>query len=116
MKDTEVIRFLLNGSDVSIDTDPLRRLLDVLREDFYLTGVKEGCGEGECGACAVIVDGELINSCILPIGSVSGKTVMSIEGYRETERYRLIADCLAEVHAAQRHLASFRRDRESPQE
>ena len=89
------IRFTLNSREVEIDTDPLRRLLDVLREDFGLTGVKEGCGEGECGACSVIIDGELANSCIVPVGTVQDAVIMTIEGYRETERYRVLEESFA---------------------
>ena len=89
------IRFTLNSREVEIDTDPLRRLLDVLREDFDLTGVKEGCGEGECGACSVIIDGELANSCIVPVGTVQDAVILTIEGYRETERYRVLEESFA---------------------
>jgi carbon-monoxide dehydrogenase small subunit len=58
----------------------MRRLLDVLREDLGLTGTKEGCGEGECGACSVLVDGELVDSCLVPVGQVRGRDVTTIEG------------------------------------
>ena len=95
------IQFTLNGRGVSIDTDPLRRLLDVLREDFDLTGVKEGCGEGECGACAVLIDGRLANSCIVPLGTIQGAEVLTIEGFRETERYRVLEKALAEAGPVQ---------------
>ena len=76
------MRFRLNGSPVSLETNPLRRLLDVLREDFGLTGTKEGCGEGECGACTVIVDGRAVNSCLVPVAQVEGCRVQTIEGVR----------------------------------
>jgi carbon-monoxide dehydrogenase small subunit len=89
------IRFTLNSREVELDTDPLRRLLDVLREDFGLAGVKEGCGEGECGACSVIIDGELANSCIVPVGTVRDAVILTIEGYRETERYRVLEKSFA---------------------
>jgi carbon-monoxide dehydrogenase small subunit len=95
------IRFTLNGRGVELETDPLRRLLDVLREDFGLTGVKEGCGEGECGACSVIIDGELANACIVPVGTVQDAAVMTIEGYRETERYRKLEESLADAGSVQ---------------
>jgi carbon-monoxide dehydrogenase small subunit len=95
------IRFTLNSREVKLDTDPLRRLLDVLREDFGLTGVKEGCGEGECGACSVIINGELANSCIVPVGTVQDAAVMTIEGYRETERYRHLEESLASAGSVQ---------------
>ena len=95
------IRFILNKKEVVIDTDPLKRLLDVLREDFELTGVKEGCGEGECGACSVLIGGELALSCITPVGTVQGTTVVTIEGLRETERSGKISDAFAEAGSVQ---------------
>ncbi|MFP4330885.1 MAG: (2Fe-2S)-binding protein [Alkalispirochaetaceae bacterium] len=80
------IQFTLNGQKRSITVNPIRRLLDVLRDDLELTGTKEGCGEGECGACSVIIDGRLMNSCILAVGVVEGASVETIEGVRETPR------------------------------
>ena len=74
------MRFQLNGRDVDIDAHPMRRLLDVLREDFELTGTKEGCGEGECGACTVLIDGQSIVSCLVPFAQVEGRVVQTIEG------------------------------------
>jgi carbon-monoxide dehydrogenase small subunit len=61
------ISFVVNGESRQIDVPPMRRLLDVLREDLRLTGTKEGCAEGECGACSVFIDGEVVNSCLVPI-------------------------------------------------
>ncbi|UCB46482.1 MAG: (2Fe-2S)-binding protein [Spirochaetota bacterium] len=95
------INFILNGKGVKVKTHPLRRLLDVLREDFDLSGVKEGCGEGECGACAVLVDGELALSCITPVGSVEGTSVVTIEGYRETAKYRALEEAFSATGAVQ---------------
>jgi carbon-monoxide dehydrogenase small subunit len=95
------IRFVLNGKEVQVDADPLRRLLDILRENFGLTGVKEGCGEGECGACSVLIDGEIALSCITPVGSVEGADIVTIEGLRETQRYEVLADAFAEAGAVQ---------------
>ena len=71
---------ILNGRRVKISTHPLRRLLDFLREDCALTGTKEGCGEGECGACTVLVDGTPVNSCLVPVAHVEGARVTTIEG------------------------------------
>jgi len=95
------IRFVLNGEPSVIDTDPTRRLLDILRDDFKLTGVKEGCGEGECGACSVLIDGRLANSCIVPAGTVEGSEIITIEGYRDTARYRVLRDAFEEAGAVQ---------------
>ena len=74
------MRFHLNGQDVDVDAHPLRRLLDVLREECQLTGTKEGCGEGECGACTVVVDGDAVVSCLVPFAQVEGRVVQTIEG------------------------------------
>jgi aerobic-type carbon monoxide dehydrogenase small subunit (CoxS/CutS family) len=74
------MRFTLNGRDVDPQVSPLARLLDVLREDCGLTGTKEGCGEGECGACTVLVNGEAVCSCLVPVAQVEGSTVTTIEG------------------------------------
>jgi carbon-monoxide dehydrogenase small subunit len=78
------VQFTLNGRRVRVDANPLARLLDVLREDFRLTGTKEGCGEGECGACTVLVDGQAVNSCLVPIAQVSAASVTTIEGLGST--------------------------------
>jgi aerobic carbon-monoxide dehydrogenase small subunit len=74
------MRFTLNGQLRRVDAHPLKRLLDVLREDCSLTGTKEGCGEGECGACTVLVDGAPVNSCLVPVAQVAGARVTTIEG------------------------------------
>ncbi|MHC1787158.1 MAG: (2Fe-2S)-binding protein [Christensenellales bacterium] len=97
----ETISFLLNGRPVSLRTDPLRRLLDVLREDFGLTGTKEGCGQGECGACAVLMDGRLVNSCLLPLIQVQGREILTIEGFREMPRFEVLSRCFSEAGAVQ---------------
>jgi aerobic-type carbon monoxide dehydrogenase small subunit (CoxS/CutS family) len=74
------MRFTLNGRDVDVEAHPMRRLLDVLREDVALTGTKEGCGEGECGACTVLIDGQPVVSCLVPFAQVEGRAVTTIEG------------------------------------
>ncbi len=74
------MRITLNGALRRIDAHPLKRLLDVLREDLALTGTKEGCGEGECGACTVLVDGAPVNACLVPLAQVAGARVTTIEG------------------------------------
>ncbi len=95
------ISFTLNGKKVEFIGDPLRRLIDTLREDFGLTGVKEGCGEGECGACSVIKDGKLVTSCIIPMGSVAGSDIWTIEGIRDTELGAIIIEAFADGGAVQ---------------
>jgi aerobic-type carbon monoxide dehydrogenase small subunit (CoxS/CutS family) len=74
------MQFTLNGAPADVDAHPMRRLLDVLREECGLTGTKEGCGEGECGACTVLVDGLPVVSCLVPFAQVDGADVRTIEG------------------------------------
>ena len=73
-------RLLVNGDPVEVDVPGMRRLLDVLREDLGLTGTKEGCGEGECGACSVLLDGDLVDSCLVPICQADGHVIRTVEG------------------------------------
>jgi carbon-monoxide dehydrogenase small subunit len=75
-----VYRFQVNGHSVELDVPGTRRLLDALREDLGLTGTKEGCGEGECGACSVLVDGHVVDSCLVPVCQVEGTAVLTVEG------------------------------------
>jgi carbon-monoxide dehydrogenase small subunit len=74
------LTFTVNGESRTVEVFPMERLLDVVREELSLTGTKEGCGEGECGACSVFVDGELVNSCLVPIAQVAGAKIITIEG------------------------------------
>jgi carbon-monoxide dehydrogenase small subunit len=74
------VHFVVNDEPVEVDAPGVRRLLDVLREDLGLTGTKEGCGEGECGACTVLLDGEVVDSCLVPISQVDGRAVRTVEG------------------------------------
>ena len=96
-----MIRFNLNGKEVQTNSEPTKRLLDVLREEFNLTAPKEGCGEGECGACAILLDGNLVNSCITAIGSVQGAKVITLEGFRDTPQYQLLDHAFAVCGAVQ---------------
>lgn len=95
------IKFKLNGKDVDVDLDPSMRFLDVLRNNFGLTGPKEGCGEGECGACAVLLDGHIVHSCCLPLANVNGKEIVTIEGFTKTKRYQVLADAMLEEGGSQ---------------
>lgn len=95
------IKFILNNKEVTYRGNASDRLLDVLRDEFHLTGAKCGCKEGECGACAVIMDGLLVNSCMVAMGRAEGASIMTIEGYRETERFSVIEKAFAEISAVQ---------------
>ncbi|MGA3031845.1 MAG: (2Fe-2S)-binding protein [Terracidiphilus sp.] len=74
------IRFAVNGEIREVYAPPMKRLLDVLREDLHLTGTKEGCGEGECGSCSVRMNGELVNSCLIPVLQAEGAKIQTVEG------------------------------------
>ena len=79
------IHFEVNGEPRTVESYPMARLLDVLREDLRLTGVKEGCGEGECGACSVLMNGELVNSCLVPMLQAGGTQITTIEGLASSD-------------------------------
>jgi len=74
------MRFQVNGRHRRVDAHPMKRLLDVLREDLELTGTKEGCGEGECGSCTVLIDGQPVCSCLVPAAQAEGTEILTIEG------------------------------------
>jgi carbon-monoxide dehydrogenase small subunit len=90
------IRFTINGNDCQVDVSPWRRLVDVLRQDLQLTGTKEGCSEGECGACTVLLDGSPVASCLIPIGQVDGHRVRTIEGLAAGGELTAVQDALVE--------------------
>lgn len=96
-----MISFKLNGREVACTADPADRLLDVLRNTFGCTSVKCGCREGECGACAVLIDGLLRTSCCVALGTVEGSDILTLEGYRLTERFALLSRAFAEESAVQ---------------
>ncbi len=93
--------FELDGKEIDIETGSDRRLLDIIREDAGITGVREGCGEGECGACSVFLNGRLVNSCCVPAVNVNGCRVTTIEGFSKTREYSIIADAYSEAGAVQ---------------
>ena len=95
------ITFAINGQTITKQTPPMKRLLDVLREDLHLTGTKEGCGEGECGACSVILNGELVNSCLIPVLQAEGAEITTIEGLGHDLRMHPIQQCFLENGGAQ---------------
>jgi len=96
-----MMKFILNDQEVTSNSKANERLLDVLRNEFSITGVKCGCKEGECGACSIILDGRLVNSCMVAMGSIEGSTVITIEGYRETKRFAALDKAYASVSAVQ---------------
>jgi len=77
------LTMLVNGVSRTAETHPMARLLDVLREGFNLTGTKEGCGEGECGACSILMNGRVVNSCLIPAIQAQGATIVTVEGLSE---------------------------------
>ena len=95
------ISFVINNKKVNLDIDPSMRLLDVIRNELHLTGTKEGCGEGECGACTVLINEEPVNSCLYPVINAANKNIMTIEGFSETKEYRVIADAFADRGGSQ---------------
>lgn len=95
------ISFEVNGEKVSLNAHSMERLLDVLREKLHLTGTKEGCGEGECGACSVFLDGELVNSCLIPVAQVQGRQIVTIEGIAKKDELHPVQKSFLENGGAQ---------------
>lgn len=101
MAGAQVIEFKVNGEARRLDVFPMARLLDVLREQLQLTGTKEGCGEGECGACTVILDGCIVNSCLVPVAQAAGCDITTIEGIAENSNLHAVQQAFIDYGGAQ---------------
>ncbi|WP_308639846.1 (2Fe-2S)-binding protein [Paenibacillus silvisoli] len=96
-----MVKFILNGGEAETDAPAATRLIDLLRDEFLLIGPKEGCGDGECGTCSVLVNGLLQNSCLIPIGAIEGAEIVTIDGFSKTEQFRVLSECYSEAGAVQ---------------
>ena len=95
------IKFTLNHKKVEIELDPSLRLIDVLRNHFNLKATKEGCGEGSCGACVVLMDGKGVNSCLLPIANVNDHEILTLEEFKKTPQFKVLEMCFADEGGSQ---------------
>lgn len=95
------MKLTINGKSRTIKAHPMKRLLDVIREDCGLTGTKEGCGEGECGACTVLIDGVAVDSCIVPVAHAEGRRIVTIEGASATKTGKALQNAFVEKGGAQ---------------
>jgi carbon-monoxide dehydrogenase small subunit len=95
------IELKVNGESHKVEVFPMARLLDVLREELRLTGTKEGCGEGECGACTVILDGQIVNSCLVPVAQVNGAQITTIEGVADGDKLHAVQQAFIDHGGAQ---------------
>lgn len=95
------VRCRVNGRDATLRDFPMTRLLDVLREQLNLTGIKEGCGEGECGACSIEMDGKLVNSCLVPVLQAEGAVIRTIEGVANGEQLHSVQEAFIAHGGAQ---------------
>ncbi len=91
----------VNGKQEIVHAFPMERLLDVLREQLHLTGTKEGCGEGECGACSVVIDGRIVNSCLVPVAQVAGAEIKTIEGVATGDQLHAVQQAFIDCGGAQ---------------
>src|SRR2546429_2420117 len=98
---TAKIQCIVNGESKTLQAYPMERLLDVLREQLHLTGTKEGCGEGECGACSVLIDGRIVNSCLVPTAQVAGAEIKTIEGVANGAQLHAVQQAFIECGGAQ---------------
>jgi aerobic carbon-monoxide dehydrogenase small subunit len=98
---TQLVEFRVNGESRKLEVFPMARLLDVLREQLQLTGTKEGCGEGECGACTVIIDRQIVNSCLVPVAQVNGSEITTIEGVAGTNQLHAVQQAFIDHGGAQ---------------
>ena len=96
-----VVNCNVNGEAKRLHAYPMERLLDVLREQLHLTGTKEGCGEGECGACSVVIDGRIVNSCLVPVAQVEGATIKTIEGVATGDQLHAVQRAFIDCGGAQ---------------
>jgi len=98
---TVTIHCRVNGADVAVTGHPMTRLLDALRTTLHLTGTKEGCGEGECGACSVLLDGHLVNSCLVPLVQTDAAEIVTIEGVAQGDRLHAVQEAFIAGGGAQ---------------
>lgn len=97
----KLISMCVNHCQHEIEVWPLQRLLDVLREDLRLTGAKQGCGEGECGACSIFMNGRLVNSCLIPAAQANGAQITTIEQFAQEEQWRRLLDSMVDQGGTQ---------------
>jgi aerobic carbon-monoxide dehydrogenase small subunit len=101
IKTKSTVQCTVNGERRTLHVYPMERLLDVLREQLRLTGTKEGCGEGECGACSVMIDGRIVNSCLVPVAQVAGAAIQTIEGLATEGQLHAVQQAFIECGGAQ---------------